>query len=479
MTGAPRYESALATRYASPAMLKLWSAEHRARIWRRLWLALAREQRQLGADIPQTAIDDMETHLDDPDLTAVRRYEHRVRHDVMAHIHHFADQAPAARPYLHLGATSAYVTDNADLIVMRDAMRLLLGRMAAVLRSLRSFAHRQREMPTVAYTHFQPAQLTTVGKRATLWLYDFCLDADSLCTTVDSLPFRGCKGTTGTQASYLQLFGGDDARVRELDRRVAEAFGFRITVPVCGQTYTRKIDSSVLGVLAGVAESASKFGTDLRLLQHEGEVLEPFEEDQVGSSAMPYKRNPVRAERVCGLARYALSLRDNTSYTVATQWLERSLDDSANRRLALPESFLAADAILMLCTNIAAGLVVREDVVRRNVERYMPFIATERWLLMGVARGGDRQALHEIIRRHSRAASEAVARGEPNDLLERLSADAAFSSVNTTELRSALAPSGYIGRAPHQVTEFLEETVDPLLARLDAHAVTDEATVTV
>lgn len=473
-----KYESVLVTRYASPAMLRLWSAGHRAAIWRRLWLALAEEERHLGVRIPERAITEMHAHLDDVDLDAVRTYEQRLRHDVVAHIHHYGDQAPAARAFLHLGATSAFVTDNADLIVMRDALRLLLGRLGAVIRALATFAERHRELPTLAYTHFQPAQLTTVGKRGSLWLHDFLLDAIAVRDLAARVPFRGCKGTTGTQASYLELFDGNHDKVRELDRRLAAAFDFPASLPVSGQTYTRKIDSHIIDTVAGVAQSAAKFATDLRLLQHEGEVLEPVERDQVGSSAMPYKRNPMRAERVCGLARYALALQENVHYTAATQWLERTLDDSANRRLTLPESFLAADAILMLCTNIAAGLTVNEAVVRRNVTAAMPFMATERWMLLGVAAGGDRQSLHEVIRRHSRAVQDAMAEGAPNDLLDRLAGDPAFAKVDGATLRAELDPTRYIGRAPRQVAEFLEGPVETLLDSLALFTPPDEAAVT-
>lgn len=479
MTEAAGYRSALTTRYASPAMLRLWGAEHRAHLWRRLWLTLAEEQRHLGIAIPDAALEAMRSHLVGVDLQAVRRHEQRVRHDVMAHIHAFSHDAPAARPFLHLGATSAYVTDNADLVVIREAMRLLLGRVAAVLRGLRTVALEHRTIPTLAYTHFQPAQLTTVGKRTSLWLYDFALDAEALRAAIATLPFRGCKGTTGTQASYLQLFEGDHAKVRELDRRVAAAWGFESVVPVSGQTYSRKLDSGVLDVLSGLAQSASKFGTDLRLLQHEGEILEPFEQEQVGSSAMPYKRNPVRAERVCALSRYLMALRENGAYTAATQWLERSLDDSANRRLVFPEAFLTADAILILCTNISVGLDVQPAVIRRNVEAQMPFMAAERWLLLGVAAGGDRQELHEIMRRHSRATRVAMAEGGKNDLLDRLSADPAFAPVNARTLKAELDAVQYIGRAPDQVLEFVEGMVDPLLDSLNSYAVSDEAKVTI
>jgi adenylosuccinate lyase len=479
MTAGPRYDSPLASRYASAAMLELWSPGHRAGLWRRLWLALAEAERGLGLAIPEAALAAMRAHLDDADLERVRQHERRVRHDVMAHIHHFGEQAPAARAHLHLGATSCFVTDNADLIVVREACRLLLGRLEALLRGLRAFAVRHAALPTVAYTHFQPAQLTTVGKRAALWTHDFALDAEALLGVVAALPFRGCKGTTGTQASFLDLFDGDEEKVRELDRRVATAFGFARVVPVCGQTYTRKIDAALLDAWAGIGQSAAKLGTDLRLLQHEGELLEPAEPEQVGSSAMPYKRNPMRAERLCGLARFLIALRENTAYTAATQWLERTLDDSANRRLTLPDAALVADALLILARNVTAGLEVREAVIRRNVERVMPFMATERWLMLGVKAGGDRQALHEVIRQHSWAASDAVDRGEPNTLLQRLGADPAFGRVDAAALAAELDPARYVGRAPSQVREYLAEELDPLLHRLGPYAIADQAGVNV
>jgi adenylosuccinate lyase len=476
---APRYESPLGARYASDAMVRLWNPAHRAGLWRRLWLALAEIERDLGVAIPEDALVQMRAHLDDADLEQVRRHERRLRHDVVAHIHHFGEQAPAARPHIHLGATSCYVTDNADLIVIRDSCRLLLGRMIPLLTALAERAREHASRPTIAYTHFQPAQLTTVGKRLTLWLHDFALDAEALLDLVEALPFRGCKGTTGTQASFLELFNGDEAKVRELDRRIAEAFGFPASVPVSGQTYTRKIDARVLDVWAGLGQSAAKFGTDLRLLQHEGELLEPAEPDQVGSSAMPHKRNPMRAERLSGLGRYLIALRENTAYTAATQWLERSLDDSANRRLVLPDAALAGDALLVLAADVARGLEVRETAIRRNVERVMPFMATERWLVLGVKAGGDRQALHEVMRRHSWAVADAVDRGQPNDLLERLAADPAFARVNATALRAELDPARYVGRAPSQVTEYLRDQAESLLRRLAPYAVADHPGVRV
>jgi adenylosuccinate lyase len=460
-----RWRSPLGSRYASPAMQTLWGERHRVGLWRRLWLALAETERELGLDIPDAALAQLRAHLDDADLDIAARYERRFRHDVMAHIHAFGDQAPAARPFLHLGATSAFVTDNADLMVMRDGLRLLLGRLIAVLGALERFATRHASVPCLAYTHFQPAQLTTVGKRATLWMQDFALDVEEVSRRIETMRLRGCKGTTGTQASFLELFHGNHERVRELDRRVAAKLGFDAVFPVTGQTYTRKIDSHVLDALSGIAQSAAKFAGDLRLLQHEGELLEPFEAEQIGSSAMAYKRNPMRAERIGGLARFVVSLQANTANTAASQWLERTLDDSANRRLTLPEGFLGTDAILVLATNIAAGLEVREETIRRHVNEQMPFMATERWLMLGTSAGGDRQSLHEVVRRHSLAVSDAVSRGEPNLLLERLASDPAFRDVPAEALRSELDPAKYTGRAAQQVGEFVDEYLKPLLAQ--------------
>ncbi len=470
-----RWRSPLGSRYASPAMQTLWGEPHRIGLWRRLWLALAEAERELGLAIPEPALAEMRAHLDDADLAAAARYERRFRHDVMAHVHAFGEQAPAARPFLHLGATSAFVTDNADLLVMREGLRLLLGRLIAVLGALETFAVRTAALPCLAYTHFQPAQLTTVGKRATLWMQDFGLDVEEVAHRLESLRLRGCQGTTGTQAAFLELFQGDHDKVRELERRVTAKLGFREQFAVTGQTYPRKADSMVLDALSGIAQSASKMAVDLRLLQHEGELLEPFESEQIGSSAMAYKRNPMRAERIGGLARYVISLQANGAHTAAAQWLERTLDDSANRRLTLPEAFLATDAILILATNVAAGLEVREDVVRRHVAAQMPFMATERWLMLGVAAGGDRQELHEVIRRHSLAVADAVSRGGPNDLLGRLAGDPAFARVPAAALQAELQPSTYTGRAEPQVGEFLTEYLHPLLARARPLATEAEA----
>jgi len=460
-----RYQSPLGTRYASPAMQRLWGERHRTGLWRRIWLALAESEKELGLPIPDAALAEMRLHLDDADLKAAAEYEKRFRHDVMAHVHQFGDQAPAARPVLHLGATSAFVTDNADVLIIRDSLRLLLGRLIAALTVLERFAKQHVALPCLAYTHFQPAQLTTVGKRATLWMQDLALDVEEIAGRLETLRLSGCKGTTGTQASFLELFKQDHEKVRELERRVATKLGMPRVFPVTGQTYPRKADAAILAALSGIAQSGAKMANDIRLLQHEGEVLEPFESEQVGSSAMAYKRNPMRAERINALARFVMSLEANGANTAATQWLERTLDDSANRRLTLPEAFLTTDAILILMTNIAAGLEVRPEVVRRHVDEQMPFMATERWLMLGVAAGGDRQALHEVIRQHSLAVADAVSRGGVNDLLERLALDPAFRGVPAASLRAELEPSSYTGRASRQVGEFLEEYLHPLLER--------------
>ena len=459
-----RYRSPLGTRYASPAMQRLWGEQRRIALWRRLWLALAEAERELGLDIPAEAIEQIQAHLDDADLEAAARFERRFRHDVMAHVHALGEQAPAARAYLHLGATSCFVTDNGDLLLIREALRLILGRLIALLGALEAFARRWAALPCVAYTHFQPAQLTTVGKRATLWMQDFALDVEALIHRLETLRFRGTKGTTGTQASFLELFG-DEQKVRALDRMVTRKMGFDESFAVTGQTYPRKVDAEVLDVLSGVAQSAAKFANDLRLLQHEGELLEPFESEQIGSSAMAYKRNPMRAERINALSRFVMSLQANGANTAAAQWLERTLDDSANRRLSLPEAFLATDAVLVLAANVAAGLEVREAVVAKHVAEQMPFMATERWLMVGVGAGGDRQELHEVVRRHSLAVAEAVSGGGPNDLLDRLAADPAFRAVPADRLRVELDPARYTGRAPSQVHEFLDEFLTPLLER--------------
>jgi adenylosuccinate lyase len=465
-----RYASPLAERYASAAMLELWSPRMRHGLWRRLWLALAESEQALGLAIPDEAIAQMRAHLDDIDFAAVAAFERRFRHDVMAHVHAFGDVAPAARPYIHLGATSAFVTDNADLILMRRGLELLRGKVQRVLRTLAAFAREWRAEPTLGYTHLQPAQPTTVGKRATLWMQDLVLDLADLEHRIATLPCRGVKGTTGTQASFLALFDGDHAKVRELDRLVSHRIGFHASIPVSGQTYSRKLDAQVLAIVAGVAASAAKFSADVRMLQAFGEIEEPFETEQIGSSAMAYKRNPMRSERIASLARFVLSLEENANHTHSVQFFERTLDDSANRRLAIPEAFLATDAILVLMENIAGGLEVHRARIRRRLDDELPFMATEELIVRGVRAGGDRQEVHERIRRHSIAAARAIKDGAPaNDFLERLAADP-DTGASLDELRALIDPARFIGRAPEQVDEFLAEVVGPMLA-----SVTDEA----
>ncbi len=451
-------------------MLELWSAGTRHGLWRRLWLALAEAERELGAGIPSEAIDQMRAHLDDIDFDSVAAYERRFRHDVMAHVHAFGDVAPAAKPFIHLGATSAYVTDNADLILMRRGLELLRGRMIGVIRELAVFAHKWKDLPTLGYTHLQPAQLTTVGKRATLWMQDLVLDIHDIDYRRSTLPFRGVKGTTGTQASFLELFGGDSAKVRKLDQLVTAKMDFSAAIPVSGQTYTRKIDAGVLSAVSGVAASAAKFASDMRVLQAFGEIEEPFESEQIGSSAMAYKRNPMRSERINSLSRFVLNLEANANQTHSVQYLERTLDDSANRRLAIPESFLATDAILLIYANIARGIEVHSERINQRVSAELPFMATEKLIVQAVANGGDRQAAHEIIRGHSMAASKALKEGaDRNDLLDRLAGDKAFG-LSADQISETADAFRYTGRASQQVDEFLDEVISPLLAGTTAVA---------
>jgi adenylosuccinate lyase len=478
MTASPdRYSSPLAERYASRAMLELWSPRVRYGLWRQLWLALAEGERELGLDIPEEAIAQMREHLDDIDFDAVAAYERRFRHDVMAHIHAFGDLAPAAKPYIHLGATSAYVTDNADLILMRKGLGLLRGKAVRVLRALATFARRWRDEPTLGSTHLQAAQPTTVGKRATLWMQDLVLDVRDIDWRVSTLPSRGVKGTTGTQASFLELFDGDHEKVRALERKVSAAIDFATAIPVSGQTYTRKLDAHVLGVVSGLAASAAKFSGDIRVLQAFGEIEEPFESSQVGSSAMAYKRNPMRCERIASLARFVLNLEANANETHAVQFLERTLDDSANRRLVIPEAFLATDAILVLMENVVSGLEVHPARIRRRLEDELPFMATEQLLMRAVRAGGDRQDAHERIRKHSQEAARAMKEGaDHNDLLDRLAKDKEWN-VPIREMRDALDPSDFVGRAPQQVDEFLAEVVTPLLEGAEAATEAEEVRV--
>jgi len=465
-----RYVHPLSERYASREMQRIFSPAVRYGTWRRLWLALAESQKELGLPIPDQAVEDLRRAVDVPlDLERAAEYERRFRHDVMAHVHLLGDDAPAAHGVIHLGATSAFVGDNTDLILHREALTLVRDRLVRCVDALAGFARAHADLPTLAYTHFQPAQPTTVGKRATLWIQDFLLDLEEVEFRLRTLRFRGVRGTTGTQASFLELFGGDHAKVDALDRAVGARMGFEASYPVSGQTYARKVDYGIQATLAGVATSASKLGHDLRLLAHLREVEEPFESEQIGSSAMPYKRNPMRAERMCALARHVITLAQDPAFTAATQWLERTLDDSANRRLSIPDAFLTLDGVLVLVENVAKGLVVNPEVIRRNLMEHLPFMATETILMHATARGGDRQELHERIRRHSMAAAKRMKdEGAPPDLMERIAADPAFG-FSAAELDSLLDSRRFVGRAPEQVSRFLEEWVAPVLARHRAH----------
>ncbi len=449
-------------------MLRLFSRQRKFETWRLLWLWLAEEERRLGLPISEEAVAEMRAHLSDIDFEAAGREEQKTRHDVMAHVRVFGEAAPDARGIIHWGATSAYVTDNADLIILREALGLVERRLVAVLRRMRDLALEHRAVPTLAYTHYQPAQPTTVGKRVALWAYDLLTDLEELQRRRTELRFLGVKGATGTQASFLSLFDGDSGRVEELDRAIARRAGFEKRQAVSGQTYSRKQDDRIVQALSGLAQSAHKIGTDLRLLQHDGELEEPFETSQVGSSAMPYKRNPMRAERICGLARHVIALSFDTAMTAATQWLERSLDDSSNRRISMPQAFLASDAVLVLLENVFSGLAVHADVARRRLEAEAPFLATENVLMEAVRRGADRQEVHERLRVHAREAAERrAASGEPPDLLERIAADPAFR-ITAAELADAARPERLVGRAAEQVEVFVREELDPALEHLEA-----------
>jgi adenylosuccinate lyase len=465
MTSIDTFDHPLAGRYASEEMLRLLSPRHRYTTWRRMWLVLAESEQELGLDIPDEAIEQMRANLEvaQDDFERVREYERQTRHDVMAHLHAFADRAPAARPILHLGATSAFITDNAELLIASDAVDLVIRRVLAVIRALAEFAERWADEPTLGMTHLQPAQPTTVGKRACLWLQDFLLDLERLQFERGRLRLRGAKGVTGTQATYLELFDGDHDKVRSLERMVVEKLGFDGSYPVTGQTYPRKVDSALLDALSGVGQSAAKFATDIRLLARVKEVREPLAGGQVGSSAQPYKANPMRSERVTALSRWLISLAANPAHTAATQWLERTLDDSANRRMALPEAFLAADAILRVVLNLADGLVVYPAMVRHNLAAELPFLASEAVLMEAVRRGGDRQLLHERMRVHAREATARILEdGEANDFLERV-ADDQEVPLDRGEIDALLDPMRFVGRAPEQVREFLAEHVAPIL----------------
>ncbi len=457
------YENPLIKRYASRPMAELWSEQRKHSTWRRLWVALAEAERELGIDISESQISDLKSVTDDIDFTLAAKYEKELRHDVMAHVHAYGDRCPSARGIIHLGATSCYVTDNTDLILMREALQLVQSKLVSVIDELATFAAKYRDLPCLGFTHLQPAQPTTVGKRATLWCYDLVLDLAEIEYRLAALKCRGVKGTTGTQASFMTLFNGDHAKIEELDRRVSAKMGFESAYAVTGQTYSRKVDAQVLDVLGGIAQSAHKAGTDLRILQSRKELEEPFEKQQIGSSAMAYKRNPMRSERMCSLARFAMNLPANLAQTVATQWLERTLDDSANRRLVLPQAFLAIDAVLILYRNIVDGLVVYPKVIEKHLGEELPFMATEEILMAGVQAGGDRQELHERIRVHSQAAAQQVKEfGRANDLLERLKTDTAFAAV---DLGNALDARRFVGRAPEQVDTFIANVIEPIRQR--------------
>jgi adenylosuccinate lyase len=459
------YDNPLLDRYASPAMSYLFSPEFKFTTWRKLWIALAECEKELGLSITQEQIDELKAHVNDIDYETARTHEAKTRHDVMAHILTYGERCPTARPIIHLGATSAYVGDNTDLIQMREATALLIRRLTRLMSDLREFALKYRDLPTLGFTHFQAAQLTTVGKRATLWLLELSMDFEALVAFHAACPFLGVKGTTGTQASFLKLFDGDHAKVKQLDQLVSRKMGFEKVLPVSGQTYTRKIDSQILAILAGLAQSLHKMSNDIRLLQNLKEIEEPFEKSQIGSSAMAYKRNPMRSERLTSLARFVLSLASSPMMTAAEQWFERTLDDSANKRLTVPQAFLAGDAMLIIASNVADGLVVYPQVIARHIDDELPFMATENILMEAVARGGDRQALHECIRVHSMEAGKQVKMfGRKNDLLERILNDPQFG-LTQADLDRILEVSQFIGRAPQQTSEFIENHIDPLIAR--------------
>ena len=456
-----KYESPFSSRYASAYMTSLFSPDTRYRTWRRLWVELARAEQELGLPITKKQVAALEAHTDDIDYDVVSKREKEVRHDVMAHIYAYGLAAPEAAGIIHLGATSCYVTDNADLILYRDGLCYLRGELLKAMKNLALFADRYKALPTLGYTHYQPAQLVTVGKRASLWLQDFYADLQELDFVIAQIPFLGCRGTTGTEASFMELFDGDGAKIDEMNRRIAAAFGFSKCYPVVGQTYPRKTDARILNVLSAIAQSAYRMANDIRLLQHDRQVEEPFEKDQIGSSAMAYKRNPMRCERICSLSRYLMTDALNAPLTASVQWMERTLDDSANRRISLPEGFLCADAILRLVQNVTSGLCVNEKIIARAVRDYLPFIATENLMMEGVRRGGDRQKLHEIVRDCSMRATARMKNGEPFDLLAELVEHSEFG-MTKAEMETVLEPSQYIGRAPEQVERFLKDLA-PLL----------------
>jgi len=463
-----RYETPLSSRYASDYMLRLFSADTRYQTWRKLWTALAREEMKLGLPITQAQVDELEAHQTDIDYECVRQREKEVRHDVMAHVYAYGKAAPSAAGIIHLGATSCYVTDNADLILYRDALRYLREELIGALDNLAKFAEQYRDTPALGYTHYQPAQPVTIGKRATLWMQDFWTDLREVDFALENIRFLGCRGTTGTEASFLDLFDGDGEKIDAMNRALAEDFGFTECFDVCGQTYPRKTDSRILNALSSIAQSACRMATDIRLLQHDRQVEEPFEKNQIGSSAMAYKRNPMRCERICSLARYLMADALNAPLTASAQWMERTLDDSANRRISIPEGFLCADAILRLVKNVTDGLHVNEKIVEKTLREYLPFSATENLLMEAVKRGGDRQELHEIIRRCSMEATARMKDGGECDLLARLAEEKQFG-LTKAEMEALLDPKLYTGRCAEQVTRFLAK-IRPLLAGAEKRA---------
>lgn len=471
------YQNPLNTRYASAEMSGIWSAQTKHSTWRRLWVALAESQQELGLNITDAQLEQLRAHVHDIDFEAAARHEREVRHDVMAHVHTYKDQCPEAGGIIHLGATSCFVTDNSELIQIRDSLQLIRRRLVQVIDALGHFAARHRDLPCLGFTHLQPAQPTTVGKRAALWCHDLVLDLEEVEHRLNALKFRGVKGTTGTQATFLSLFEGDHEKVKQLDRRVSEKMGFASTYPVTGQTYSRKVDAQVLSVLGGIGQSAHKAASDLRLLQSWKEIEEPKADKQIGSSAMAYKFNPMRSERICALSRFAISLTQNGDQTMATQWMERTLDDSANRRLSLPQSFLAIDAVLLIYHNVASGLRVYPKIIEKRLHEVLPFMATEEIMMAAVKAGADRQEVHERIRVHSVESDKQVKEhGRDHDLLSRLSADPLFTEV---DLSAALDANKYIGRAPQQVDEFLSDVIAPIRERyrLDLNADAEELKV--
>jgi len=449
-----RYESPLSSRYASEYMLHLFSQDVRYQTWRKLWVSLAKAEHKLGLNITEEQIRELEAHITDIDYAVAAQREKLVRHDVMAHVYAYGQVAPSAAGIIHLGATSCYVTDNADIVIYRDGLKYLRTELLKVLANLREFAHAYKDMPTLGYTHYQPAQLVTVGKRATLWMQDLLSDVEELDFVIENMRFLGCRGTTGTEASFMDLFDGDSAKIDEMNKMISGDFGFDKCFAVCGQTYPRKLDSRILNVLSSIAQSCYRMANDIRLLQHDRQVEEPFEKNQIGSSAMPYKRNPMRCERICSLARYLMADALNAPMTASTQWLERTLDDSANRRISLPEGFLCADAILRLAQNVTDGLHVNEKIVERTVREYLPFMTSENLMMEAVKRGGNRQELHEIIRSCSMEATARMKNGESCNLLELLSAKKEFG-MTPQEIEALLDPKLYVGRCPEQVERFL------------------------